>query len=106
MGRFYLEIMATYLELLALAQDANFQRRVQFAMYKSAGFLKGLPGATTQEKLWADRVFKHSVAAEPLEVATRISVDPAILTNGANCSDQDIQGAVDAVRTTLTALEV
>lgn len=97
--------MATYLELLALAQNPDFQKRVQFAMYKSAGYLKGLQTATSQEKLWADRVFKHSVAAEPLEVATRISVDPAILVNGANSSDADIQGAVDAVRTALTLLE-
>ena len=97
--------MATYLDLLALAQNTDFQKRVQFAMYKSAGYLKGLQGATDQEKLWADRVFKHTTAAQPLEVATRISVDPAITDKGSEATDFDIQGAVDAVRGILVSLE-
>ena len=97
--------MATYLDLLALAQDPAFQKRVQFAMYKSAGYLKGLQTATTQEKLWAERVFKHTTAAQPFEVATRISVDPAIIANGAASQDADIQNALDAARTILVSLE-
>ena len=97
--------MATYLDLLALAQNPDFQKRVQFAMYKSAGYLKALQTATAQEKLWADRVFKHTTVAQPLEVATRIAVDPNIIANGAASLDSDIQGAIDAVRNVLVSLE-
>ena len=97
--------MATYLDLLALARNADFQNRVQFSMYKSASYLKSLPTATAQEKLWADRVFKHTTAAQLVEVAIRISVDPAIIAFGASAGDIDIQGAVDATRNVLVGLE-
>lgn len=92
--------MATYAERAALVMDADFQARIQMALWIAAtDVLNEAPSTDRHAKRldWAKNALKSSVADNLREVAVRVLANPTVGAAGATAADADIQFVVSGL---------
>lgn len=98
--------MAAYLELFALIDDPDMQKRVKYALFISARSLRQSPNATIQEKTWADKVFKGGLETPFQYIMTLVVSSGPVNASGALVTDAQLQGVINALVPILVSGEV
>lgn len=92
--------MATYSDRAALVTDANFQARIQMALWIAATDVLNESALTDKHARrmdWAKNALKSSVADNLREVAVRVLANPTVGAAGAAAADADIQFVVSGL---------
>lgn len=88
-----------YLDLYKLVQDAAFQQRTQFALWRAANVVMredtGTPNHA-QRLAWAKETLRGPTQ-QMTSVITRVSTTGAVYNTGAAVSDDDLQTIVNGL---------
>lgn len=97
--------MATYVELWDLQNNETFQKRVRYALTKTASDIMGeAPGGDAKRKEWAKKVFAGALTTPINLITLRVLGNAAIAAAGAAATDADIQFTVNQMAGDLITL--
>lgn len=90
--------MASYIELYQLRDDATFQRRVEFARFYLANYIRNEDPQTPNHEsryAWALNCLNGQLSMPVAQVALLACLDPAVRQDGAAVTDAALQTAVE-----------
>lgn len=90
--------MATYVELAALVNNAEFTTRVEYGVYVLAGTILRDGAATATEKQWARQVLGGTLNV-PLKILVLwVTLATVVATSGAAVTDAQLQTVINALK--------
>lgn len=91
-----------YLQIRALVDDAEFQKRLQVALWRKATLIVREQSPDPTQLAWARATLKGAGYRVP-EATIRVATVGAVFQNGAGVSDDELQTVVSGIVADLAA---